>query len=260
MGIEVLIAMSNLIDDDNHISDINAFECPLVCETCLGPNHYIRMQKFPWGGTCHVSGRPYTVFRWKAGSGARYKKTVICQDLARLKNVCQVCMLDLDYNLPVQIRDKAFSIRETLLPASRVGREVALNRLERSCEKHINMGYTNPPNDLLMKLARNEPCYKRNQPRTCSFFTKGCNRGLECPFRHTAPIVSELSKQSYCYRYHGVNDPVAKKMLARATNMSTLKPPNDSSITTLFIGNITSRINADHLTDALYTYGEVKTI
>ena len=25
-----------------------------------------------FGGECHISGRPYTVFRWKPGSDARY--------------------------------------------------------------------------------------------------------------------------------------------------------------------------------------------
>ena len=56
----------------------NITEFPTVCETCLGPNPYVRMQKFPSGGTCHISRRPYTVFRWKAGSDARYKKTLKC--------------------------------------------------------------------------------------------------------------------------------------------------------------------------------------
>lgn len=110
---------------------------PIVCETCLGPNPYVRMQKvrrerarscccrrlprrppparhrclrtrplprppssrrrrradcsqIPNGGACHISGRPYTVFRWRPGNDARYKKTIICQEVAKAKNVCQV--------------------------------------------------------------------------------------------------------------------------------------------------------------------------
>ncbi len=119
---------------------------PIVCETCLGPNPYVRMQRvrissllrsqgfmhaascaccrhllrvaaqplqpdpcqkavlcrllrklwrsfllqIEYGGECHISGRPYTKFRWRPGSDARYKSTIICQEVAKAKNVCQV--------------------------------------------------------------------------------------------------------------------------------------------------------------------------
>lgn len=43
-----------------------------------------------YGGQCHISNRPYTVFRWRPGNDARYKKTIICQEVAKAKNVCQV--------------------------------------------------------------------------------------------------------------------------------------------------------------------------
>ena len=43
-----------------------------------------------YGGQCHISNRPYTVFRWKPGNDARYKKTIVCQEVAKAKNVCQV--------------------------------------------------------------------------------------------------------------------------------------------------------------------------
>jgi hypothetical protein len=48
------------------------------------------LSKIEFGGTCHISGRPYTVFRWRPGNDARYKKTIICQEVAKAKNVCQV--------------------------------------------------------------------------------------------------------------------------------------------------------------------------
>ena len=42
-----------------------------------------------------------------------------------------------------------------------------------------------PPSDVLMKLARSAPYYKRNQPHICSFYVKGeCKRGEECPYRY----------------------------------------------------------------------------
>lgn len=109
---------------------------PIVCSTCLGPNPFVRMQRvraplspplpllplpvglrasfaallivcpllaismlqIEYGGQCHISNRPYTVFRWRPGNDARYKKTIICQEVAKAKNVCQVgaaCQLGL---------------------------------------------------------------------------------------------------------------------------------------------------------------------
>ena len=81
-------------------------EFPIVCETCLGDNAYVRMLKHPLGGECKICGRPFTVFKWKAGTKGRFKKTEICQTCAKLKNCCQTCLFDLDYGLPIQVRDK----------------------------------------------------------------------------------------------------------------------------------------------------------
>lgn len=227
---------------------------PIVCETCLGPNPYVRMQKFFEGGVCHISGRPYTSFRWKAGSDSRYKKTVICQIIAKAKNVCQVCMMDLDYGLPVQIRDKALNIQEEILPMTRVNKEYALNHMEID-EAKFNKNITN---DLIIKLGRTEPYYKRNQARLCSFFAKDCcNRGTECPYRHEMPTTTSLSKQNYHTRYYGSDDPVANKMLERASKLPSLVPPIDLNITTLFIGNVTPAITKEDLWNVFYMYGEI---
>lgn len=51
--------------------------------------------------------------------------------------------------------------------------------------------------ELLKRLARNDPNYKRNRPHICSFYAKGaCNRGDACPFRHELPVENELSHQN----------------------------------------------------------------
>lgn len=39
-------------------------------------------------------------------------------------------------------------------------------------------------------------------------------------------------------RYYGNNDPVADKLLNRAKAMPVLQPPEDSSITTLYVGDL----------------------
>lgn len=79
---------------------------PILCEGCLGDNPYVRMLKRPFGKECKICFRPFTCFRWKAGTQGRYKETMVCQTCAKLKNVCQTCLFDLEFGLSVELRDK----------------------------------------------------------------------------------------------------------------------------------------------------------
>uniref|UniRef100_A0A915C2V9 STL11/RBM22-like N-terminal domain-containing protein n=2 Tax=Ascarididae TaxID=6250 RepID=A0A915C2V9_PARUN len=72
-------------------------EFPILCQTCLGSNPYIRMMKDRHGAECKICQRPFTNFRWMPGKGMRYKKTEVCQTCAKMKNVCQTCLLDLEF-------------------------------------------------------------------------------------------------------------------------------------------------------------------
>lgn len=85
--------------------------------------------------------------------------------------------------------------------------------------------------EMLKQLARTDPYYKRNRPQLCSFFAKGeCKRGTECPYRHEKPVDNELSHQNMQDRYHGRQDPVAKKIMATHAVNQGLTPPEDESI------------------------------
>lgn len=50
-----------------------------------------------YGQECKICNRPFTVFRWCPGARMRFKKTEICQTCSKLKNVCQTCLLDLEF-------------------------------------------------------------------------------------------------------------------------------------------------------------------
>ncbi|UIZ29759.1 hypothetical protein KXD40_003076 [Peronospora effusa] len=202
-------------------------EFPLLCESCLGENPYVRMMKEAYGSACKICARPFTVFRWKPGKRARYKKTEVCQTCARMKNVCQTCVLDLQYHLPVQVRD-AFLAKEdgedgqvaVNVPESDANREWFSQQHSRMLEQEGSVSAygkaSGSANSALLRLARQEPYYKRNRAHLCSFYARGeCNRGDECPYLHEMPHDKDdpLAKQNIKDRFYGKKDPVAMKML-----------------------------------------------
>ncbi|GKU98803.1 hypothetical protein SLEP1_g11753 [Rubroshorea leprosula] len=238
---------------------------PIICESCLGDNPYVRMTRADYDKECKICTRPFTVFRWRPGRDARYKKTEICQTCGKLKNVCQVCLLDLEYGLPVQVRDTALSINSNdAIPKSDVNREYFAEEHDRRARAGLDyessFGKVRP-NDTILKLQRTTPYYKRNRAHICSFYVRGeCTRGAECPYRHEMPETGELSQQNIKDRYYGVNDPVALKLLNKAGEMPSLEPPEDESIRTLYVGGLDKRITEQDLRDNFYAHGEIESI
>eukprot|EP00913_Durusdinium_trenchii_P027151 g25476.t1 len=215
---------------------------PILCETCLGDNPYVRMQKEDYGVECKICVRPFTIFRWKAGTQGRYKATVVCQSCAKVKNVCQTCLFDLEYGLPVQVRDKyleELGANKVSLPHSRVGRDYQLQNAQADKDgEDLPYGKVGA-HPMLQRLARMTPYYKRNEARICTFYVKGaCNRGADCPFKHELPQGGELANQKLRDRFHGENDPLAAKIMRRAEEDLTLMPPEDKSVTTLYLGGL----------------------
>jgi len=74
----------------------------------------------------------------------------------------QVCLFDLDYGLPVQVRDTALGIEKEEIPESDVGKEFQLNeQIQRGqTESAFGAASGGRPNDMLMQLARTTPYYK----------------------------------------------------------------------------------------------------
>jgi pre-mRNA-splicing factor RBM22/SLT11 len=235
---------------------------PIVCETCLGPNPYLRMMKAEFDKECKICTRPFTVFRWRPGTEARYKKTEICQTCSKIKNVCQTCLLDLEYGLPVQVRDVA---NTGSIPQSDVNREWFAEQAERQLASgqigNLTTTGRQETRNQMLKLARSAPYYKRNEAHICSFFVKGnCNRGTNCPYRHELPEKeSDLANQNIKDRYHGINDPVARKLLGKV-GAGCLIAPQDTEIKTLWVGGVDSSITEQDLRDVFYAYGELKEI
>jgi pre-mRNA-splicing factor RBM22/SLT11 len=181
------------------------------------------------------------------------------------KNVCQTCVLDLEYGLPVQVRDSALEEHEKMkMPLSDTNREYMVEQYER---EDVGLAGTlaygkNTPSALLNRLARRTPYYKRNLPHLCSFFARGaCARGALCPYRHEMPITGELANQNIKDRYYGQNDPVAKKLMRRAeATQPKLDIPEDKTITTLWVGGLDFKILETDLRMKFATHGAISSI
>jgi pre-mRNA-splicing factor RBM22/SLT11 len=217
--------MSATIKRDDNKQKWEDTEFPLVCETCLGDNPYVRMTKEPFGKKCQVCETPFTVFAWQAGTKGRLKRVEICKSCAQAKNVCQVCIYDLQYGLPVKVRDRVLKEAGsagavTAVPQSMANRSWYTAQQERILADGGTM--VAEANALaiakLEEMANMQPRYERNMAKLCSFFAKGeCNRGATCPFRHEMPRDRNdpMAKQNTKNRFYGTSDPVANKILGR---------------------------------------------
>lgn len=67
----------------------------------------------------------------------RFKKTEVCQTCSKLKNVCQTCLLDLEYGLPIQVRDAALKMQDDI-PKSDVNKEYYIQNMEREVKMGKN--------------------------------------------------------------------------------------------------------------------------
>lgn len=267
-------------------------EFPILCETCLGPNPYIRMTREKHGCGCKICERPFHVYRWKPGTTpgmkSRYKKTEICPTCAKLKNVCQTCLLDLQYGLPVEVRDKALELegqtKADIKAISHANRNFVYDQIERQLadgtgSSHIpNYGpvRSRAAEILINRVQRKGPYYKRNEPHLCSFFVRGiCNRGVSCPYLH--PRKEDLPKkddplanQNIKDRFFGTNDPVAAKLMNRHELMkqkdneiSLRGPPTtpiDETIRTLFISGIDESVTEDNVREIFSPHGQIQSV
>jgi pre-mRNA-splicing factor RBM22/SLT11 len=257
-------------------TDETEADCPILCETCLGPNPFIRMTKQLHGAACKICERAFTTFRWKPGPQARYKNTQICRTCAKLKNVCQTCILDLQYGLPVQVRDHALADEDKVrAPVNDINRTFMMERLERQLAEQGDeseaaailgaSGYGKSSRDSRLKRLRSgNPYYDRNRAHLCTYFARGkCNRGDECPYRHEMPKSEDdpLAKQNIKDRYYGKNDPVAAKLMKKMKGPEYApSPPQDRSITTIWVGNLHPQTSDADIRRVFYTYGDITDI
>ena len=112
---------------------------PILCEKCLGNSPVLRMIKNNFQNECKICKRPFTVFTWKPDANSRNKKTEICPTCAKLKNVCQTCLFDLQFGLPVELRDK-FLKKKIEIPKEQANLDYFISKATENFE-NLNLPY-----------------------------------------------------------------------------------------------------------------------
>ena len=138
------------------------------------------MTKQEHGKKCKICETPFTVFAWQAGTKGRLKKVEICRSCAQAKNVCQVCIYDLQYGLPVKVRDKI--LREAgksdgsntaalAVPQSMANRSWFTAQQERALAQGQDLVGTADPvaHAQLTSIARMEPRYETKSSKAVQF-------------------------------------------------------------------------------------------
>eukprot|EP01039_Chlorochromonas_danica_P003389 gene3389-3714_t len=171
---------------------------PLLCETCLGSNPFVRMEKLPPSDKlCTISKLAYQGFRWKAGPNGRFKQTVISYVVAAEKHICQCCLKDLRYNLPVGVRDgilKKGDQSELVQPTSIVGQQHYYQQRQLEQRDDPSLAHPDAPVSAetrkldrfsaIQQAKHKSPTPFANLPKLCTFWLNGrCNRGNRCPYR-----------------------------------------------------------------------------
>lgn len=248
---------------------------PTLCEVCLGDNPMVRMTRKPAAKACNSCGRPMTEFRWKAGTKGRFKVNVVCNICSRSQRVCQCCLHDLVYGVPVAVRNailKKHGGSITAMATSAVMQDYQTSQMQAAVASGGDPLPGVPPDAhaelLRMMQARNRrgPDYSRNLPKFDTMAAKGeGTRGADNPYR-TGPQPSHWIKDgksihnSIRDRFYGVDDAVATRQLDKWKTGGTkkaLEPPADPSITTLWFGGVSDAVSETALREALAGHGPI---
>ena len=107
--------------------------------------------------------------------------------------MCQTCIFDLHFGLPVELRDKFIDKKQIVaMPKDEANRNYWANNMAAKIDQ-IDLPYNNPEvleslqkvKERHMGIGQKQGQPRRNLAHVCSFFVQGkCNRGSACPYRH----------------------------------------------------------------------------
>ena len=130
---------------------------PSICESCMGPAAFLKMIR---GGanqaTCRMCQAPYTAHQWKGG--ADYNSTHVCGGCSKTRNLCQCCLLDLQWALPSTLRDAVLHATERagLKPGANETNQRYHAQMQMALVEGGNINQTDghSASDKLLRIAR----------------------------------------------------------------------------------------------------------
>jgi pre-mRNA-splicing factor RBM22/SLT11 len=208
-------------------------EFPIICDQCLGDNSFVRMVKRTMGSECRFCQRVFTSFQWKRNKTSGLMRTEICGVCATIKNLCQSCVLDLQFHLPSYVRDSILPSEQSTSNASRSDYTNVF--MAEQAEKMLKEGGTNayllsgeiaPRPDQLLNVARSAPTQLQAM---ANYEDK-----------------AELSK----------------RLSSEAGRQLHIKAPRDQSVTSLYIGGVNPAlgITEEHIRRILSQFGPIESI
>lgn len=226
---------------------------PSVCENCLPDNPYVQMIKDNYGAECKLCTRPFTFFTWKADRTSRSKRTNICLTCARLKNCCQCCMLDLQFGLPLVVRDAALKMVAPG-PRSAVNREYFAQNNEKLIEEGKGLEEYEKTEDkakeLLRRLAKSEP-YQRKRAAEDDIGDTGLQKRLE---GGTGPIRTSETRNGPWKGSKG------RSLATSLPQARDILPPKDPNITSLFVTGVEDDLPEHQIRKHFAQYGTLRSL
>jgi len=211
-------------------------EIPAVCETCLGPNPYLRMMRERNGLECKLCTRPFTVFKWAPEKNGAFKKTIICLTCSRQRNCCQSCLLDLTYGIPIQLRDAALKMAGVQgITGDEPQNEISKLYVANNSEQFQTIGGASVTS---------------NSEKAKEILTK-----LSLASKNKAP--KKLNDKSDSLPAH-INKIDVTKIIAKLPLNGSLDPPKDEALNTLFIFGIDDSLPEYKITDYFEQFGKIK--
>ena len=269
---------------------------PLVCESCLGDHRFLRMIKISDASVCKLSARVFHPFRWRSSNRKELKQTIICYEVAAEKNICQCCLNDIDFNIPIALREKfqnifrknkknisILSADKNLSPTSDLNKAWSLNQrlLETKADPEEN---SNTQTLSLIEDAQKARIFLKSTssvqelPQLCRNWLNANCENKNCSLRPCCGIFSfpELS-QNFSHeklklieelKFKGpklvqVPDDIRNILLHSGTTVfdknknQSIMPPKDETITTLLLTNVPMDQTYDSLHQILIKFGNI---